>query len=198
MSGCVVGQKSATQSLGLPGPFASVTEIVPPAATVVAPSVAVGPETVNVTALEVPPPGAGVNTVIALVPALTRSAAVRAAVSEVDDTNVVVRGEPSTRIADAAVKFVPVAVIENAGPPDPTLAGEMLLSVGAAGFATVIVGLVARFIPPLNSLTLHVVPAVDGAVKVTVALVNPVEGAVCELFRYFQAEYVESLDEAGQ
>jgi hypothetical protein len=49
---------------------------------------------VKVWALEVPPPGAGVNTVTVAVPAVTMSEAVIAAVNWVEETYVVVRFAP--------------------------------------------------------------------------------------------------------
>src|SRR4029434_7767912 len=52
--------------------------------------------TVNERAPDVPPPGAGVNTVMLGVPAAAISLAGMAAVSRVDETNVVVRLAPLT------------------------------------------------------------------------------------------------------
>jgi hypothetical protein len=49
---------------------------------------------VNVCAFEVPPPGAGFTTVIGAVPTVATLAAGTMAVSLIEETNVVVRGEP--------------------------------------------------------------------------------------------------------
>jgi hypothetical protein len=53
-----------------------------------------GGVTVNVTAFDVPPPGAGVTTVTCGLPATARSAAVILAVSSDGPKYVVVRGDP--------------------------------------------------------------------------------------------------------
>jgi hypothetical protein len=49
---------------------------------------------VNVTAFDVPPPGAGFTTVVAAVPALATKLAGTVAVSWVEETNVVVKAVP--------------------------------------------------------------------------------------------------------
>src|SRR2546422_9328174 len=59
---------------------------------------------VNTSALEVPPPGVGENTVTDAVPAVARSAAVTAAVSRVALTNVVVRAAPFQRTLEPLTK----------------------------------------------------------------------------------------------
>jgi hypothetical protein len=251
----------------------SVAVTVPPGATVVAASVIAGPVMVSVAPADVPPPGAGVLTVMVCVPADPRSAAVSTAVSEVAETYVVVRAEPSTRTTELAVKFVPVAVSTKVSFPTATEVGETLVNVGAGGgaimvnvtlddvpppgvglntviawvpidvtslagiealsdvldpnvvtrslpstrttapltkplpttvsekvalpaamlagvsdvaagtgLATVSVALVASLLDP-NHRKLHVAPTVVGAVNVSVALVNPLDGGVCELLR---------------
>src|SRR2546422_1020127 len=67
-------------------------------------SVGPGALTVNVRAVEVPPPGAGLNTVTEAVPGVARSVAEMAAVSCVALTNVVVRAAPFQRTSEAATK----------------------------------------------------------------------------------------------
>src|SRR5947208_896772 len=93
---------------------------------------------VNVTALDVPPPGAGVNTVIAWVPPSERSAAPSVVTSDVALTNVVARLAPSTRITEFAAKFVPVAVNVNALGPTAMLVGVMLVNTGTGGGAVAV------------------------------------------------------------
>src|SRR6267142_1978970 len=75
-------------------------------------------EIVNVWALEVPPPGAALNTVTDAVPAVTRSVAGMDAVSCDAEPNIVVRLAPFHRTTDEpAAKFVPFTVNVNAAPP---------------------------------------------------------------------------------
>ena len=85
---------NASQSVAPPGPPVNVTVTEPPRATVVMLTVSGGGVTVNVTAFDVPPPGAGVTTVTCEVPATARSAAVILAVNSVGEKYVVVRGDP--------------------------------------------------------------------------------------------------------
>ena len=73
---------------------------------------------VKVRALDVPPPGAGVNTVTGTVPASVMSAAVIAVVSRVAETNVVVRFAPFHWITEPAMKPVPLTVSVKALPPE--------------------------------------------------------------------------------
>jgi hypothetical protein len=114
---------------------------------VVAASASAGPVMVRVLPADVPPPGAGVTTVIVRVPADARSAAVNSAVNEVADTYVVGRAEPSTRTVEFGVKFAPLAVSVTDDAPMPTDDGEMLVSVGAAG-GDVTVSVMLFDVPP--------------------------------------------------
>src|SRR5439155_593156 len=117
---------------------------------------------VNVCGLEVPPPGAGVNTVTEAVPAVAMSAAVICAVSCVLLPNVVVRWPPFHCTMDELMKFVPVTVSVNAAPPATAVLGERELSVGL-GFGAVIVNVCGLEVPPpgagLKTVT-EAVPAV--------------------------------------
>ena len=67
--------------------------------------------TVNVCAFDVPPPGAGLKTVILNVPALVRSLVGIVTLSSVESTNVVVRSEPLNLATEDGIKFVPLTVI---------------------------------------------------------------------------------------
>ena len=93
---------------------------------------------VKLIAAVVPPPGVGVNTVIAAVPEVVMSAAVIAAVNEVALTNVVTRALPFTCATDVLTKFVPVNVIVNPAPPALIVLGEIAVSVGT-GFGALMV-----------------------------------------------------------
>ena len=87
-------------------------------------------EIVNVSAPEVPPPGVGEKTVTDAEPALWTSAAVMAAVSEDEDTNVVVRLLPFQRTTEPATKFEPFTVRVNAPDPATRADGLRVVSTG--------------------------------------------------------------------
>jgi hypothetical protein len=111
-----------------------------PAATVCVVGVGVTEKSVIVKliAAVVPPPGVGVNTVIAAVPPVAMSAAVIAAVNEVALTNVVTRALPFTCATELLTKFVPVNVIVNPLPSAAIKLGEIAVSVGT-GFGGLMV-----------------------------------------------------------
>jgi hypothetical protein len=115
---------------------------------------------VNVRALEVPPPGAGLNTVTWTVPAAAISEAEIAAVSCVEDINVVVRFDPFQRTIEPATKLVPLTVSVNPAPPEVADVGLKLEVVGAG---LLIVSVRALEVPPpgeaVNTVT-EAVPAV--------------------------------------
>jgi hypothetical protein len=75
-------------------------------------------------AFEVPPPGVGVKTLTAAVPAVAMSAAEMAALSCVLLTKVVGRSAPFQRTTELLMKRVPFTVKVKAGPPAVTLSGE--------------------------------------------------------------------------
>jgi hypothetical protein len=115
--------------------------------------------TVNVADDEVPPPGAGVKTVIDNRAPVARSDAGIAAVSWVLFTKVVVRFEPLTRTTDPLMKLLPVTVSVNPGLPAVALLGEMLDKDGA-GLVTVSVS--ADEVPPPGDALLTVMDRVPG------------------------------------
>jgi hypothetical protein len=86
--------------------------------------------TVSVSAVDVPPPGAGVETVIDSVPAAAMSDAGIAAVNWVEFTKVVVRLAPLTCTTDVETKLLPVTVSVNPGPPALAVDGEILVNEG--------------------------------------------------------------------
>jgi len=89
-------------------------------------------------AADVPPPGAGVNTVMLGVPAAAISLARMAAVSCVDETNVVVRPAPLTWTIELLEKLEPVTVRVKATPPADAAAGLMLDRTGAGRGAVMV------------------------------------------------------------
>lgn len=101
--------------------------------------------TVNVCALEVPPPGAGFVTVMLNVSAVARSVVGIAAVTCVALMKVVARAEPLKFTVEVETKFVPFTVSVKAASVTDLLAGEMLVVVGATLFA---VNTCALEVPP--------------------------------------------------
>ena len=82
---------------------------------------------VNVCGFEVPPPGVGFTTVTDAVPAVATFAAGTIAVSCVEETNVVVRGEPFQLTVEVETKLVPFTV--NVNPPLPAVVELGLIEV---------------------------------------------------------------------
>jgi len=129
-------------------PFTVSVNAAPPATTPVGLSDAIvgtGLLMVKATPAEVPPPGAGFVTVTEGVPAAATSAAVMAAVSCVELTNVVARAAPLKLTTEAASKFVPFTVNVNAALPAIALVGESVVIVGAGLFTA---KLTAAEVPP--------------------------------------------------
>src|SRR5712691_136698 len=93
------------------------------------------PEIVNVSAFEVPPPGAALNTVTDAVPAVAMSLAGIAAVTCAAETNVVVRALPFHCTVEPEMKLLPFTVSANVGPPAAAAAGLSPVVVGT-GFVT--------------------------------------------------------------
>src|SRR5580692_9898204 len=102
---------------------------------------------VKVSAPDVPPPGAGVTTVMPALPAVAMSVADTCAVSSVSLTKVVVSGVPFQLIADAATKSLPVTVRVKAGLPEATLDGDSALIEGT-GFDALMESVSAPEVPP--------------------------------------------------
>jgi hypothetical protein len=150
---------------------------------------------VNVCAPEMPPPGAGVDTVTDAVPAEAMSAAVICAVSWVLLPSVVARGLPFHCATDELMKFVPVSVNVKAAPPAVALGGEIELSVGL-GFGALIVNVCAVDAPPpgagLNTVT-GTVPAATMSVAVIWAVSCVVLPNVVLLALPFQRTTDEAL-----
>jgi hypothetical protein len=89
---------------------------------------------VKVEAVEVPPPGAGVKTVIGAVPALAMSAAGTVAVSWEPETYVVERALPFQFTVEFERKFAPFAVRVKPASVAVEVVGLMEVRVGAGLF----------------------------------------------------------------
>src|SRR5207249_4118769 len=126
-------------------------------------SVGTGALVMNVRAADVPPPGAGLNTVTEAVPGVATSTAGMAAVSCVALTNVVVRGAPFQRTSEPVTKLLPVTVRVKAAPPAVALAGASPLTTGT-GLAA-IVNVWALEVPPPGSGVKTVTEAVPTAAR---------------------------------
>ena len=125
--------------------------------------------------LDVPPPGAGLVTVIGNVPAVAMSAAVMAAVTWVVDTYVVVRALPFQLTTEVDTKLVPFTVRVKALPPALAFVGLIVVTVGVRLLTVKLGALVVT--PPdppagdgVNTVTVNVPPvamsaAVMGAVN---------------------------------
>src|SRR3970282_294777 len=128
--------------------------------------------TVKARAPEVPPPGAGLNTVTWAVPAGTRSLSGMLAVSWVARTNVVVRLTPFQLTVEPETKPLPVTVSVKAGPPCKALVGARVESVGTGLMAVTVKGTAPEVSPPgagLNTVT-GGVPAVTRSLPGMLAL----------------------------
>jgi hypothetical protein len=135
-----------------------------------------GFKTVNVCALEVPPPGAGFTTVIAFVPANVISDAKIVAVSCVGEINTVVLGEPFQSTTDDVTKFVPVTATVKLDPPARVDVGLIEVTVGTGLFAVITVNVSAFEVPPpgagFTTVTAAVPVALTSAARiVTVSVV---------------------------
>ncbi len=85
---------------------------------------------VNVWEFELPPPGAGVNTVTGTVPAVAMSEDRIAAVSLVADMKVVVRSDPFHRTTEPATNPLPSTVSVKPAPPAVADEGLRLFTTG--------------------------------------------------------------------
>jgi hypothetical protein len=116
-----------------PLPFTVSVSPVLPAGVLVGdsvPATGTGAVTEKLTLPDVPPPGAGVETLTGTDPGVARSAAVMAARSRVALTKVVVRSAPFQRTTDPATNPVPFTVSVKAAPPTEALAGDRPVTVG--------------------------------------------------------------------
>ena len=121
---------------------------------------------------EVPPPGAGLNTVTCAVPAEVISDAEMLTCSCVALTNVVNRDEPLKRAEELLTNPLPFTVRVNAADPAIAPEGEREVIEGDGLLAALIVKLLPPEVPPpgagLNTVTVPV-PAVARSAAVTVA-----------------------------
>ena len=102
---------------------------------------------VKATELEIPPPGEGLKTVTAALPALAMSPAGMEAVNWLALPKVVERFEPFQRTTDEEMKLLPFTVRVKAAPLAAAEVGVMPVTFGT-GFAAVIVNVTEFEIPP--------------------------------------------------
>ena len=125
----------------------------------------------NVTDDEVPPPGAGVKTVMSREPDEAMSVARMVAVSWVADTKVVARLAPLTRTTELLAKLVPVTVSVRVPPPAGALSGLMLDNEGAGGDATTANASEPEVPPPAEAGVATLTWAVVGLARSEAAMV---------------------------
>jgi hypothetical protein len=127
---------------------------------------------VNVIPVDVPPQG--FTTVIGGVPAVAMREAGTAAVSCVEETNVVVSAVPFQFTVEVETKFVPFTVNVNPVPPAAAQVGLSELIVGLALIVMTSVALPVDthgLVPLLALMVTLVVPAVVGVPEITPVLV---------------------------
>jgi hypothetical protein len=130
---------------------------------------------VNVCGLDVPPPGLGFTTVTDAVPAVATFAAGTMAVSLVEETNVVTRGEPFQLTVEVETNLVPFTVRVNWADPAVVELGLIEVVVGT-GLLIVRVSVALPVPPALVALMLTLyVPAVVGVPEITPVLVFTVK-----------------------
>ena len=95
-------------------------------------------EIVKVWLLDVPPPGAGLNTVTWAVPAVAISVAGIVAVSRETEPNAVVRSLPFHRTVELETKLLPFTVNVNPAPPGAAEFGLRLVVVGTGLLAVLL------------------------------------------------------------
>lgn len=91
---------------------------------------------VNVTEFDVPPPGAGVNMVIATVPEMDMSLGLTIIVSSFSLKKIVARGLPLNSICELGANPVPITASVNVVAPAATLAGFSVLITGRGKLIT--------------------------------------------------------------
>jgi hypothetical protein len=126
---------------------------------------------VNVCPFDVPPPGLGFTTVIDAVPAVATSEAGTAAVSRVDETNVVVRAEPFHFTVAPETKLLPFTVKVKPALPAVTHVGLIEVVAGTGLLIVKVTGWV--IVAQLLNVTLRVTLYVPGVVGVPE--INPVD-----------------------
>src|ERR1043166_9075869 len=128
-----------------------------------------GALTVNVDPAEVPPPGAGLNTVTWAVPALAISVVEIAADTFVALTKVVVRAAPFQFTTDPFTKPLPLTDRVKAAVPAVALDGDRLLMAGT-GLGALTVNVDPAEVPPpgagLNTVTCAVPALVMSAAEI--------------------------------
>ena len=128
---------------------------------------------VSVDPAEVPPPGAGLKTVIEGVPSVVISEAGMAAVSCPVLTKVVVLADPLILITDAVLKFDPSTVSVKAGSPAQTEEG-VISAITGTGLVMLKEELVAPVKAGALELAVKVYPVPDLSIDKSVKVASPV------------------------
>ena len=131
-------------------------------------------ETEKLAAVEVPPPGTGLDTVTESLAAVATSVAGMVAVNAVELTNVVDTGLALKLTTELALKLEPLTESVNAGLPTAILVGEMLFKTGS-GLFTVKVD--AAEVPPSGAGFVTVIEKEPAAatLEAEIAAVSDVE-----------------------
>jgi hypothetical protein len=133
--------------------------------------------TVNVTAVDVPPPGVGLVTVTGGVPAVAISLAKITAVNDVALTNVVALGLLLKFTVEEETNPVPVTVSVNCAPPALAADGDSKVTDGAGLVAELTAKLTAADVPPPAGFV-----TVTGAVTGDATSVAKIEAVSCDAF----------------
>lgn len=123
-----------------------------------------GASVVNIAAFDVPPPGPGLNTVTASVPADTTSVAGMLAVNWVLEINVVALAELSNLTEELEIKLVPFTVSVKAASPSVLDEGDMLVIAGT-GLSVLIVRRAVLENPPAGAGLNTVIFAVPATLR---------------------------------
>ena len=149
--------------------------------------------TTNVKPVEVPPPGAGLVTVTAKLPAMATAVAGTMAVTWVAETNVVAKAAPLKLATEPLTRFVPFMVMVKSALPATTVAGVTPVIVGTKlGTSTVkAVALVAVPVGVVMAMAPEVAPA--GTVKVRVVAFTTAKPVMAAPFRLTAVAPVKSV-----
>src|SRR5437867_1384444 len=126
---------------------------------------------VKVTECEMPPPGEGLQTVIAALPATAMSLTGIEAVSWLAPAKVVGRSAPFQRTTDVEMKLLPFTVSVKAAPPAVAEVGLMLVIAGT-GFAAVIANVTEFDMPPPGDGLKTVTAAEPGSLSKLAGIVS--------------------------
>jgi len=132
-------------------------------------------------ALDVPPPGVGLNTVTCAIPGEAMSVFRMEAVNWLLVENVVLRGEPFQFTTDPITKLPPFTVKVKAAPPARALDGESEVRVGKGFGAVTVVATVTELLVVLGSTSVAITLAVLVMLPATVGVTTMVTVALLPL-----------------